>query len=111
MPPLSHSTRLLLHAVTVKRHYHKKESTSIEEMTRMERRTYFKAWRVAKKEKVKKHNSSYWQRRAEKRMKEACMAHPQNKGDIFGGVTWDYSLHKVGINCEFVRYRSVLRCH
>jgi len=49
-----------------------KESTRIEEMARMERLAYFKAWRAANRDKVAKHNKNYWQRRAEKRLKETA---------------------------------------
>lgn len=37
---------------------------SVEEMAREERLAYFKEWRANNKDKVKKYNASYWQKRA-----------------------------------------------
>ena len=43
---------------------------TIEELAAKERKEYFRLWRAANKDKVKKHNATYWQRRAEKKLKE-----------------------------------------
>ena len=43
---------------------------TIEQLATEEKREYFKLWRAANKDKVKKHNTTYWQRRAEKKLKE-----------------------------------------
>lgn len=43
---------------------------TIEQLAAEERREYFRQWRAANKDKVKKHNATYWQRRAEKKLKE-----------------------------------------
>jgi hypothetical protein len=43
---------------------------SIEQLAAEERREYFRQWRAANKDKVKRHNQAYWQRRAEKKLKE-----------------------------------------
>ena len=44
--------------------------TQIDETIAEERREYFRKWRAANKEKVKKHNADYWRRRAEKKLAE-----------------------------------------
>lgn len=36
----------------------------INELARQERQEYFRKWRAANKERVKKYNSSYWERKA-----------------------------------------------
>ena len=38
-----------------------------DEAARAEKRAYYKAWREKNKERVKKHNATYWQKRAAKR--------------------------------------------
>jgi len=42
----------------------------LNELIKKERRDYSKAWRAANKDKVKRYNSNYWQRRAEKKLAE-----------------------------------------
>ena len=39
---------------------------SIEEIAREERLAYFREWRANNKDKVKQHQATYWQRRAER---------------------------------------------
>ncbi len=39
----------------------------LEEEARREQRAYMKKWRAENKDKVKKHNRSYWQRKAQKK--------------------------------------------
>lgn len=39
---------------------------SVEEIAREERLAYFREWRANNKDKVKKHNATYWQKRAER---------------------------------------------
>lgn len=46
-----------------------KEKT-IEEIAREERLAYFKEWRANNKDKVKKHNQTYWQKRAKRKIEE-----------------------------------------
>lgn len=43
---------------------------SLDELAMEERREYFRKWRAANKDKVKKHNADYWKRRAEQKLKE-----------------------------------------
>jgi len=43
---------------------------TLEQLALDERRLYFKKWREANKDKVKKHNTNYWTRKAEKRLLE-----------------------------------------
>jgi len=43
---------------------------TIEELAAEERKEYFRQWRQKNKDKVKKHNATYWQRRAEKKLNE-----------------------------------------
>lgn len=43
---------------------------SIEEIAREERLAYFREWRANNKDKVKKHNTTYWQNRAKRRLAE-----------------------------------------
>ena len=38
-----------------------------DEAARAERRAYYKAWREKNKERVKKHNATYWQKKAAKK--------------------------------------------
>lgn len=44
--------------------------TQLDELIKAERRAYFKVWRAANPDKVKRHNENYWRNRAEKRLKE-----------------------------------------
>lgn len=44
---------------------------AIKELARNERLEYFRRWRAANKDKVKKHNDNYWRKQAEKRLKES----------------------------------------
>ena len=39
---------------------------NLEEIARQERLEYFRQWRANNKDKVKKHNATYWQKRAER---------------------------------------------
>lgn len=39
---------------------------SVEEIAREERRAYFREWRANNKDKVKKHNATYWEKRAKR---------------------------------------------
>ena len=39
---------------------------SIEEIAREERLAYFREWRANNKDKVKKHNATYWEKRAKR---------------------------------------------
>lgn len=41
-----------------------------DELVRKEKLEYFRQWRAKNKDKVRQHNQNYWQRRAEKRLKE-----------------------------------------
>ena len=43
---------------------------TIEELAREERLAYFREWRANNKDKVKKHNTTYWQNRAKRRLAE-----------------------------------------
>ena len=38
-----------------------------DELARNERLAYFREWRAKNKDKVKKHNDTYWKKRAEKK--------------------------------------------
>lgn len=42
----------------------------IDDSARAERLAYYKAWRAANPEKVRKHNKNYWRRRAERKLQE-----------------------------------------
>ena len=42
----------------------------LEELAAEERREYFRRWRAANPEKVKRNNANYWRKRAEKRLRE-----------------------------------------
>lgn len=39
---------------------------SVEEIAREERLAYFRKWRANNKDKVKKHNATYWEKRAKR---------------------------------------------
>lgn len=39
---------------------------TLEEIAREERLAYFRNWRANNKDKVKKHNATYWQKRAKR---------------------------------------------
>lgn len=43
---------------------------SLEELAREERKKYFKEWRANNKDKVKKHNATYWEKKAKARLQE-----------------------------------------
>ena len=43
---------------------------TIEELAREERLAYFREWRANNKDKVKQHQATYWQRRAERTIAE-----------------------------------------
>lgn len=43
---------------------------TIEEMARDERLAYFKEWRANNKDKVKKYNTAYWEKRAARKKEE-----------------------------------------
>lgn len=43
---------------------------SVEEIAREERLAYFREWRANNKDKVKKHNATYWQKRAKRTIAE-----------------------------------------
>lgn len=45
----------------------KMSDLQLEEEARREQRAYMKKWRAENKDKVKKHNRSYWQRKAQKK--------------------------------------------
>lgn len=47
------------------------KSVDIDQLARAERLAYLRAWRAKNKDKVKKHNSNYWKRRAEKKLLES----------------------------------------
>ena len=47
-----------------------KQQKSIEEIAREERLAYFREWRANNKDKVKKHNATYWEKRAKQRIAE-----------------------------------------
>lgn len=40
---------------------------TLEQMASEERKAYYKRWRAANKEKVKKHNEAYWKKRVMKK--------------------------------------------
>ena len=42
----------------------------LDDIARVERLAYFKAWRAANPEKVKRHNDNYWRKRAERKLLE-----------------------------------------
>lgn len=41
--------------------------SELEEKARQERKAYMKKWRAENKDKVKKHQQTYWQRKAQKK--------------------------------------------
>ena len=43
---------------------------TLEELALEERRAYFREWRANNKDKVKKHNATYWKKRAKRRLEE-----------------------------------------
>lgn len=43
---------------------------TLEELALEERREYFREWRANNKERVKKHNATYWAKRAKRRLEE-----------------------------------------
>lgn len=46
------------------------ENKALEELIKAERREYFRQWRAANPEKVRKHNANYWRNRAVKKLNE-----------------------------------------
>ena len=48
-----------------------KQQKSVEEIAREERLAYFREWRAKNKDKVKKHNATYWLKRAKRRLAES----------------------------------------
>ena len=42
--------------------------STLEALIEKERRDYYREWRRKNPDKVRKHNSNYWQKRAEKRL-------------------------------------------
>jgi len=42
----------------------------IDELAKKERLEYFRKWRAANKDKVRKHNENYWKRKAEQKLKD-----------------------------------------
>lgn len=45
-------------------------TAEIQELIRQEKREYARRWRSENKDKVKRNNEAYWQRRAEKRLQQ-----------------------------------------
>ncbi len=43
-----------------------KQQKSVEEIAREDRLAYFREWRANTKDKVKKHNATYWEKRAKR---------------------------------------------
>ena len=43
---------------------------TIEELALEERRAYFREWRANNKDMVKKHNATYWEKRAKRHLEE-----------------------------------------
>lgn len=43
-----------------------KQQKTVEEIAREERLAYFREWRANNKDKVKKHNATYWEKRAKR---------------------------------------------
>lgn len=44
------------------------ENTNIKDLIKEEQHKYFKEWRKNNKDKVKKHNQNYWEKRVQKRL-------------------------------------------
>ena len=47
-----------------------KQQKTVEEIAREERLAYFREWRAKNKDKVKKHNATYWEKRAKRILAE-----------------------------------------
>ena len=45
------------------------DNQNIDEIIKEERKQYYKKWRANNPDKVKKHNSDYWRRRVERKIK------------------------------------------
>ena len=45
------------------------ETKNLEELARFERLDYFKQWRAANKDKVKRHKENYWRKKAEQKLR------------------------------------------
>lgn len=43
---------------------------TVEQLANEERRAYFRKWRAENKDKVKRHNATYWKKRALKKLEE-----------------------------------------
>jgi hypothetical protein len=43
---------------------------TLEQLVIEERKAYYREWRAANKDKVKKHNATYWEKRALKKLEE-----------------------------------------
>jgi len=43
---------------------------NMDALAKEEKRAYFKKWREANREKVKKYNATYWKKRAERKLAE-----------------------------------------
>ena len=52
----------------------------VEQLAAEERKAYFKKWRAENKDKVKKHNATYWQKRALKKL--ASQFQESGKGGV-----------------------------
>ena len=46
------------------------QQNGLEELAAQERRAYFKEWRKKNTDKIKKHNDTYWKKRAERKAQE-----------------------------------------
>jgi hypothetical protein len=51
---------------------------SIDELINEERRAYFKKWRSENRDKVKKHNARFWEKRVTQKLK--CELNSKSKG-------------------------------
>ena len=56
-----------------------KQQKSVEEIAREERLAYFREWRANNKDKVKKHNATYWEKRAKRIIAEREAKHNEAK--------------------------------
>ena len=50
----------------------------IDDLIKVERLEYYKAWRAANPDKIKQHNQNYWRKRAERRLYEQLLS--ENNG-------------------------------
>ena len=58
-----------------------KQQKSVEEIAREERLAYFREWRAKNKDKVKKHNATYWEKRAIRRIEAERGVKNENKSN------------------------------